>query len=103
MARYLNETTATNGTGRNVDTWIALELMQRVEQVNNISGILSATMEDLSEQLSDVESELENLSEATETLQEKIEEITEMIQEVIEPISDRSKSRYTLYAKEPSN
>ncbi len=83
MTRYSNETTATNGTGRNVDKWIALELMQRVEQVNNLSGILSATMEDLSDQLTNVESELENLSETTETLQEKIEEISERIVEAI--------------------
>ncbi len=83
MARFSNETTATNGTGRNVDKWIALGLMQRVEQVYNIAGMLSATMEDLSEQMTDMESELENLSEATETLQEKIDVITEMIQEVV--------------------
>ncbi len=83
MTRYSNETTATNGTVRNVDKWIALELMQRVEHVNNLSGILSATMEDLSDQLTNVESELENLSETTETLQEKIEEISERIEEVI--------------------
>ncbi len=98
MTRYSNETAATNNS-RNIDKWIALGLMQRVEQVYNIAGMLSATMEDLSEQMTDLESELENLSEATETLQEKIDEITGMIQEAIEPVSDRFLSRYTLNAK----
>ncbi len=58
-------------------------VMRHVEQVYNITGMLSATMEDLSGQMTDLESELENLSEATEALQEKIDEIAEMIQEAV--------------------
>lgn len=85
MERYSNETTATNNS-RNIDKWIALRLMQHVEQVYNIAEMLSVTMEDLSGQMTDMESELENLSEATETLQEKIDEIAEMIQETVNQI-----------------
>ena len=81
MTRCANEPTATNRNGRNVDKWIALGLMQRIEQVYNIAGMLSASMEDLSDQMSELEYQLDNLSDATEELQEKIDEIVDLIQE----------------------
>jgi len=81
MTRYSKDTTATNNSGRNIDKWIALGLMQHVDQVYNIAGLLSATMEDLSDQVMELESELENLSDATEAIQERIDEMMNLIQE----------------------
>lgn len=81
MTRCANEPTATNRDGRNIDKWIALGLMQRIEQVYSIAEMLSATMEDLSDQMSELESELENLSDATEELQDKIDSVVDLIQE----------------------
>ena len=81
MTRYINEPTATNRESRNIDKWIALGLMQRIEQIYSITGMLAATMEDLSDQMTELESELENLSDATEELQEKMDNIVDLIQE----------------------
>lgn len=47
----------------------------------NIAEMLSAAMEDLSDQMIDLDSKLENLSDATEELQEKIDEVVDLIQE----------------------
>lgn len=79
MTGYLKEPTATNQAGRNMDKWIALGLMQRVEQVYSIAGMLSAAIEDLSDQMTNLESELENLSDAAEELQEKMDSVVDLI------------------------
>ena len=81
MTRCVNEPTATNRDGRNIDKWIALGLMQRIEQIYSIAGMLAATMEDLSDQMTELESELEYLSDATEELQEKMDSVVDLVQE----------------------
>lgn len=81
MTRCEKEPTDENRGGRNMDKWIALGLMQRVEQVYDIAGMLSAAMEDLSDQMANLESELENLSDATEEIQDKIDAVVDLIQE----------------------
>ena len=81
MTKYSNEAAAASYNARNIDKWIALGLMQRVEQVNNIAEMLSATMEDLFDQVMELESKLDVLSDATETIQERIDEISDLIQE----------------------
>jgi len=90
MTKYSKDTTATKNSSRNIDKWIALGLMQRFDQVYNIAGLLSATMEDLSDQMTELESELENMSDATETIQEKIDEMMDLIQEEIGQVPNDS-------------
>ena len=81
MTKYSNGAVAASYNARNIDKWIALGLMQRVEQVNSIAEMLSATMEDLFDQVAELESTLDALSDETETIQEKIDEISDLIQE----------------------
>ena len=73
---------------RNIDKWVALGMMQRVEQVRNIAEMLSAAMEDLSDQMTNLESNLECLTDATDTIQEQIEEMMNLIQEEISTAPD---------------
>lgn len=80
-----NLTDNTCSRTRNIDKWVALGMMQRVEQVRNIAEMLSATMEDLSDQMTDLESNLECLTDATDTIQNQIEEMMDLIQEEIAP------------------
>ena len=76
---------ANNSRTRNIDKWVAMGMMQHVEQVRSIAEMLSATMEDLSDQMMDLESNLEYLSDATETIQDKIVEMMFLIENEISP------------------
>ena len=81
---YLTEGVNSSRT-RNVDKWVAMGMMQRIEEVRSVAEMLSATMEDLSDQMTDLESNLDYLTGATETIQDKIEEMVFLIENEISP------------------
>ena len=76
----------------NIEKWLTLGMMERVEQVRNAAEFLTANMEEISDQLNDLESVLEALSGATEDIQDKIEEMMYLIQDEILPDPTREKA-----------
>ncbi len=74
-----------SGHGKNVDKWVAMNVMQRAEQIYHIAEMLDATMQDLSEQMDAMSDVMENLEEATEVIREKMEEMADMMSDDFDP------------------
>ena len=70
------------------DKWLALDVMQRVEQVRCIAEMLDVTMQDISDQMENLGSVMDCLQEGSETIQERIEELMSLIQEKVEDDGD---------------
>ena len=68
-----------NGRGRNIDKWVALGMMKKAEEVQNIAEMLEASMEDLFDQMENLNSNLDLLSDATNVLQENMEEMVDIM------------------------
>lgn len=68
-----------NGRTRNIDKWVALGIMKKAEEVQNMAEMLESSVEDLFDQMENLNSNLELLSDATEALQEKMEEMVDMM------------------------
>ncbi len=74
-----------SGRGKNVDKWVAMNMMQQAEQIYHVAEMLDATMQDLSEQMETMSELMENLEEATEAIQEKLEEMADMMSDDFNP------------------
>lgn len=66
--------------GLHIDQWVAMGVMNRVEQVQNIAEMLTAAMDDISCEMENLETLMDYLQEGTDTIEEKIEELTDLIQ-----------------------
>ncbi len=71
--------------GKNVDKWVAMNMMQRAEQIYHIAEMLDATMQDLSEQMDTMCEVMDHLTEATEAIREKMEEMADMMSDDFDP------------------
>lgn len=76
---------AFNGRNSNINKWVTLGMMQRVEQVRNIAEMLEATMEDLSDQMTNLDEKMDLLTETSEVIQGQIEEIVDIMNGEINP------------------
>ena len=76
---------ARNGCTRNIDKWVALGMMKKAEEVQDIAEMLEASVEDLFDQMGNLNSNLDLLSDATEALQEKMEEMVHMMNDAMYP------------------
>ncbi len=74
-----------SGHGKNVDKWVAMNMIQRAEQIYHIAEMLDATMQDLSEQMDTMSDVMGNLEEATEVIREKMEEMADMMSDDFKP------------------
>ena len=76
------KTTETHSPRRisRVDKWLAMGVMERVDQVRCIAEMLDANMGDLYDQMEELSSMLDCLQEGTDTIQERIEELTDLIE-----------------------
>lgn len=81
---------ACNSHSRNIDKWVALGMMKKAEEVQNIAEMLESSMEDLFDQMENLNSNLDLLSDATETIQAKLDEMVDMMNDEIH--SDSSSS-----------
>ena len=70
-------------TGGHVDKWMTLGVLQRAEYVQGLAEMITATMEDLSDQMNSMEDCLEILQEETEAVEERIEEMMDFIKDRI--------------------
>ena len=72
-----------------IDKWLALGLMERIEQVRTIAMMLETTMEDINDRLDDVKYAMEELEDETESIDEHIEKLMGTIESLIDdsPVS----------------
>lgn len=68
-----------NGYNRNIDKWMALGIMKRVEEVQHTVEMLEASIEDLFDQMEIFNSSLDFLADTTDTVQGKIEEMVDIL------------------------
>ncbi len=81
---FMRENTQ-SGQGKNVDKWVAMNMMRQAEQIYHIAEMLDATMQDLSEQMDTMSDVMGNLEEATEVIREKMEEMADMMSDDFKP------------------
>ena len=66
------------------DRWMAIDMMQKAEQVRYIGEMLVATTEELSDQVVSLESNMDFLQETVEAMEERMEEISNLIRESLD-------------------
>ena len=71
-------------SGSYADKWMTIGILQHTEQVQNMAEMITATMDDLSDQMEVLENSMENLQEEAEAIEERIDEMLEFLKDHLE-------------------